>query len=63
MKIQEDMYENGEQSNTLNEHLQKTFLRTSKLLSGYKARELKWEQEKRALVDEIKFLKNLLYTE
>ncbi|KAL4449764.1 hypothetical protein ABPG74_008137 [Tetrahymena malaccensis] len=65
MKIQEDIYEGGEQSNhtAINEQLQKTFLRTSKLLSGYKARELKWEQEKRALVDEIKFLKNLLYTE
>jgi len=45
------------------DHLQKTFLRTSKLLTGYKTRELKWEHEKRVLVDEIKFLKNLLYTE
>lgn len=40
-----------------------TFLRTTKILNVFKSRELKWEHERRSLIDEVKFLKNLLNTD
>ena len=40
--------------------MQNVYLRTSKVLSHYKAEEIKWRREKKALEDEVRLLKDLL---
>jgi hypothetical protein len=41
-------------------NLEKVYLRTAKLLNSFKAKEALWRQEKKALKDEVIFLKTLL---
>ena len=40
--------------------MEKIYLKTSKILSRYKVKEMRWNKEKKVLNDEVSFLKKLI---